>query len=513
MSRTSFLTCAFKLYRPNMGKKILLDEIFEEYSHCVYDGLAWGKMYLRKIKKYAKDVKRIKSKVPDQVDTLIETDMYTQNSIYSYLMKMRPKATWNYELYSIVRDDALADVARTLAGYLEVKKIQPNAGYPTFFMGVGEDNYYKTLSSIRELGDNPLKEEELVHNLLRKPKMDTRPILIDHRDVFTILATPDMERYYLFVKLLPARNERKTKESYRGLIDLRTGSEFIHNSTDVALLLPLMVEKGKWQHRKFLAAMLRDGQEASAGGENKRVGPPSLKISRVVNEYGHHDYYANITFGFDVPDIKQPSALMGVSSGVLWSMAFAVTDMKGNIQYKEIQPTGLSEAKAAVNARVAEKQRRAGRVDYRDHKGKAKDQVLHNIANYLIQTALLRNAVLVLADTTPLPPTSKEKRKNWLVTPWKKLCFMIEYKAKIAGVKVKTDMFTAKVSRICPYCAGEIIMRKGDKGIGKCGKCKTAESVDITASINIARRYLYHRTEWIDRGGYMAFHFSFIRGT
>ena len=137
---------------------------------------------------------------------------------------------------------------------------------------------------------------------------------------------------------------------------------------------------------------------------------------------------------------------------------------------------------------------------------------MHNLANYLIDIALRHQAQIVLQDMSEQKGVvvnirGHGKKGSSLAAPWRKLEFILGYKAKLAGVPIRTGMWRAGANNFCIHCGHKC---EADKETHyrevQCTMCYAREDRRVTACVNIARRVLYRRSKWEDKGGYEAWH-------
>lgn len=122
---------------------------------------------------------------------------------------------------------------------------------------------------------------------------------------------------------------------------------------------------------------------------------------------------------------------------------------------------------------------------------KRKDN-LHKVSRKIVNLAVENSSVIVLADLTGIR-NSKCKREfgksNW---SFYELRTMIEYKAKLEGVPVRT-INPRNTSRTCSRC-GHVHDKAISGKIFKCNECGYVSHRDLNASFNISRKYLNEKT-------------------
>lgn len=476
-----FLTCAFRLRTPSTRKKILLDNAIAAYTDAVAQVLSWCEANLDVIVLDG----RMMTKKKDNGE-LVAIDKYNARSVSSAVPS---SGKWDFVLPGNLKEAAVMDACSMMASYIELLKVEgQDPSFPNAFNDVG-DEYSAALSGFLTLADDLELEKELRSKLLRKPRVPLRPITFLRKRDFSVLVNDDLDQFYLLLRPLPDTAEMERVEFDGNLTDIATGERITGKKK--AVLYPLQIGKAGrgWQFFKFILAAL-DGNA-------------TLKAAKLIPL--NDGYSLNVSFAFACDKPYTHSAYLGVSKSVLKFLTYAVTGLDGRVLAIDSSPTGLDAVKVAVNARVAEKQRKAQRVSLRDYRGQVQDNVLHNIANYIIDVAKRYRAAVVVESTDP--PESKKLGKDKLAAPWRKLVFILQYKSTLAGVPFIGERFSVYATSICPRC-GTLAKYVKKEHQYCCATCHLSFFPSESASINIARRAFYRKAEWDKRGGYMAFHLS-----
>lgn len=127
--------------------------------------------------------------------------------------------------------------------------------------------------------------------------------------------------------------------------------------------------------------------------------------------------------------------------------------------------------------------RLCGREGRREHN--RVEAILHNVANRLVDIAIIRKSAIILEDLTGLRPSHYDKVQRRRISSWprRKLHQFIEYKAEWNGVPViKVD--PRYTSRTCPVCGRIRYDSRKDK-VFRCGDCGWECDDHINASLNI----------------------------
>lgn len=481
-----FLTCAFRLREPTERKRVILDRAIQTYTDAVAQVLTWCEENLATIQADGRMMRKDKA-----TDTLVPMDKYNAMSV----SKAVPSSgTWSFDLAGNLKEAAVMDACSMVASYLELCKLDDReSSFPTAFEEV-KDHRGEALECLRLLADDLGLENELRDQLHRRSKVPLRPITFLRKRDFSILVNESLDKFMLAFRPLPDTSTAIDRITFDGkLFDIETGESVKGRSK--AILLPLEIGKRNgafaWQFRKFLAAAMQ--------------GKASIKAAKLIPlSDGRHTL--NVSFAFDCAEPYKPVSYLGVSKSVLKYLTYAVVDLRGEVLALESSPTGLEAVKVAANAKIAERQRKAQQVSLRDYRGQAQENVLHNIANYMIEVAQFRKAAIVVESTETMQGVQLGSDK--LAAPWRKLVFILQYKSALAGVPFVGERFGANAASICPVCGtGAKYIKSRFQFI--CPTCDSSFYPTESSSINIARRALYRKAEWDERGGYLGFHFSF----
>jgi len=503
--KQAFLTCSFRLREPTAKKKAILDFSFQEYTQQVQKLLDYAYQRLDLIRLNGSNEKGIYT-----ADTI--RDCFPSNT------------DCQMPLASALKDGVFLDASSMIAGYLEAQKGNPLTGWPTagIFVEDGRLDALATLGSIELLGEagayRPLDEieatekhvdwlcslsteKELASAVRRKARAPVRPLTFTRGRDFDLLLTSDLSAAYIYLPLLPNKNDMVEPVDFgqKNLLKLWSNdpglSPIQAGKKRNGLLLPL--ELGKrggvfhWQFHKFLMAML-DGNAT----------PKSAKI--IQNANGR--YYINVSIAFDVTAPYEPQGYMGLSDNVLFSLAYAVVGKAGEVlaaNRAEYEGESIASLKIEARKRVSKKQAAGQMVSYLDYKRKAQEEVLHVLINHILDTAEKHQVAIVMMDSDSIFRKSNTKKIKAI---WAKAEQVIIYKCKLRGIPYRTSVFGAKAHNICMRCGGDCSI---DKFEAVCTSCGGRLPVDVTKSINIARRVLYKKSEWEKHGGYREFHRSF----
>lgn len=505
MAKQTFLTVSFRLRPPTRRKQIVLDYVFAQYTQEVQRLLDWAEHNLTAIRDGGKDAR----------------GSYTADSIRPCL----PTNTeWVIPLSSTLKDGIFADVCGMIASFLELEGADLLNGWPSALTVVTDEPREKALMefgaleaspALAKLGPlrssdehsatgaqveallNPAYERELAAGLRKKAYTKERPLTYTRGRDFDLLLTADLQHPYVFLPLLPNKNTMVEPVDFgqKNMLSLWSNDPGITPTLSGkrrnGLLLPLELGKrgGKfhWQYKKFLMAML-DGN-----------GVP--KSAKVVKRNGH--YFINVSVAFPTEAPYEPQTYMGITDNVLYDLSYAIVDRKGELLFSSQEETGLLDLKMDARKQIRRKQKQGKAVSYLDYKQSAQDELLHILVNRLLREAQERRAGIVLMDGEGIYTRRNTGRIRRV---WAKVEFIIAYKCKMLGIPYRTGIFSARAAFICPSCGGDC---SRDERSAVCVQCGGIKPIGVTKAINIARRILYRKSEWANKGGYRGFHKQF----
>ncbi len=479
----AFLTGSFKLHNPSGKKRIILDHVFDAYTTGLGEILAETKMILPEIRQQGKVVTKV-GKVLDK---------YTEVSISPFLPK---SGAIGYQIASNLKEAMLQEVAANIASFLMLEGTDQDPGYPQA-RDPSPDGYSNALQNFAEVGIDLADEDESKRQLLRRVKGSVMPIYVSRSRDLRLLYDRKNDRFFLWLKLLPARHElcQQTVIDQDNLIDLNSG-EIFKNKSKVAILFPLQVgvrnSQWHWQYKRFLSAAMAG--EASI---------QSAKLIRKETKQGF-EYFINVSFGFEVPDPYTPQSYLGIDRGVFFSMAYAIVDQDGTILEMNHEADGFRHERIAAGKRVQRKQSKGKPVTVKDYRQKHLDSILHSVINDILDKAEYYQSMIVCEDL------NIQIKGKFYKSAWKKMYKFLEYKCKLRGIPLwKNGIWAAYSSQICIACGELNRGRKRDKSAFVCPGCGATYHSDEGAGVNIARRTMYKKKTWEKKGGYMAFHKNF----
>jgi len=363
------------------------------------------------------------------------------------------------KLPSALRLGLCEDVAQILLGYVAQKRINEKTKFP--FRGKRKHN--------RQM--DPL--EQLVHH----------PLTLQPRYAF--------------------RNWRDTAKRQT---PIHFAAPYFPRSCDLqlhqlenqrwAVTVPLLPRKIGKTHTKFNFAL------AFSQGQREWLERGTPKVARLVKRAD--EYALHVALAYRV-EIQPTRNFLGVDRGVFKRAACAVVDGEGRVLESFSGGHAIRTLQIERGRAIAAQMQRGKNV-HRKHFRQARiQQTLHELANHIVARAKQQHARIVLED---LNLTTKGR---FTQSEYAKLAFYLTYKALFAGLPKPLYVFAQFSSQICCVCGGEGERDPDNRESFACPECETVCDADINAAINIARRAMYRKRAWEQRGGYRAFHQSFVR--
>lgn len=472
---TQFLTGIFKLHNPSNHKRMVIDFAMREYTLGYAQLLDWAENNL----------------------TILTSDgkyreKYNGKAIASLLPRL------GMPIHSSLKDSLITDVAGNLASYLALKETVDNVSFP-----VCRDP--SPMANIGALEDMSLVGSDIEDfaqcqaRMLAIARGSVMPLYFSRADGasqmahgnarnrnFSILANTKKDQLLAVLYLLPNGHELGKSIDVNGsnLVRIDTGEIFKSNSR-CAILVPLQTGRNGWQEHKFLSP--------------SRLGQASIKSAFLARNDESGEYFLHVSFSFPCPEDYKPTAYLGIDKGILFTAAYALIDSDGRV----IKVDHIADELRSLqikHGRERERTARSGKkVTKRHYKRQAYDNILHGLANELIELAIEHQAQIVVEDL------NIQVRGGRVVSRFRKLDRILSYKCKLAGVPFRS-VFAAYSSQICHRCGED--MQRFDRLV-VCETCEYRGHSDDNAAINIARRALYRKKQWEKNGGYRAFHRSF----
>lgn len=465
-----YLTCKFKLHNLSAHKRAVIRHAQEQYTDGYNALLAWAREneeILRADGQYCSPQGKC---------------AYTAKSLSALLPRVEA------EIHSSLKHSLLQDVAANLASYFE---LGDTAGFPIArtYSDLEIDNaleyFVATGADLHEYNAGRNYMLRRVHSAYM-PLSFIRADGAEHNRNFSLLTNVDKPQLLAALWLLPNKHALAQPLNARqnNLVRTDTGEVFTSNST-TAILVPLEVGRNGWQKYKFL--------------EPAYTGQARIKTACLLQD--GDDFYLAVAFEFVEPKPYAVQAYLGIDRGILFNAAYAIVDGAGALMEMGHLEDDLRALQIKHGQERECKARNGKIITKRDYKTRAYDQILHTLANRLLDMAEAHQAMIVLENL------NVQVKGRWVRSRFKKLENFLRYKGKLRGVPVR-NVFAAYSSQICHVCGGDML--RNDREV-VCMECDYRGHSDDNAAVNIARRALYKKANW--PGGYRQFHRSFCDRT
>ncbi len=500
---TQFISGVFKIHNPTGRRRAVLDHVFEQYTSAMIDLLDQAKKNLGEIREQGK------YRLIDKETGEVKSEKYTEKSISQALPK---PSRIEADMASCLKEALVKNVASMLASYLELDEgDKQEAGFPVS-RDPSPQAWPNALAEFASAGCDLEAENETRAKLMKISRGNVMPVHFSRSRDFAILADKNHERFFLWLKLLPANSNLAQKIVINGDNLMTVGQcnklqagEIFNYQGKSGLLFPIQLGRRHnnwhWQYKRFIKPTL----------EKKA----NIKAAKLVKENG--DYFLHVSFGFEVPKVYKPAAYLGIDRGVLFSMAYGLVDENGSIIEMGHKDDPFREIRIRAAKRVQQRQKRGLRITKKDYKQRELDGILHRLVNEMLDLAVKHKAMIVFEDL------NIRNFGKFYKSAYEKMYKFTEYKAAWQGApiysrrgedgKKKPGVWAAYSSIICIHC-GEDVAR--DDRVVACANCGAVEHSDDAAGVNIARRALYRAKDWSGGNGktgdYRAFHRSFANG-
>ncbi len=477
---TQYLTCIFKIHNPSAHKKAVMDHALEEYTR------AYGRVL-----DYAKD----------SLDNIERNGTYHDRYTGKSIASMLPRPDCN--IHSSAKDSLTQNVGANLASYFELVQVDERTSFP-FARDPSPDADVKALDHFVRVGSNEDDFKESVRRLMKQVKGSVTPLFFCRSDGatqkssgsarnrnFSLLTNAKRDKLLAVMWLLPGGHERcKPLNAQQGnLVKLDTGEVFTSDSS-TAILVPLELGRSGWQYEKFIEPAMQ--------------GQARVKTAYLVRR--DEEYFLHVAFEFPCEEEYKPKAYLGIDRGVFFSMAYAVVDVEGRTIIMDHEEDGFRDSCIQAGKRVQQMQRNGRTPTAKDYRTKQREAIIHRLINKIISVAKEHQAMIVTEDL------EIRIRGAFYKSAWKTMYDMLAYKCRLAGVPLwKNGIWAAYSSQLCIMCGGLNTNRKRDGSPFACPYCGATYHSDEGAAVNIARRALYRKADWEDKGGYRAFHRSFAK--
>lgn len=446
-------TAIFKLRNPSARKAQILDLVFARY----------GEAYNLMLKRCRAIADRWVRERLDGVRQRPLSPFTATKEIRSLLPRSE-----ELKLPGALRDGLHFDLAGNLTSYCELRwrwetREQTDSGkqeaqYPAPVYGYRPEAYGKTLAEAAAWGGDHFDFLDWQARLLREARETVRPLLYMRAGDFS-LERLGSGRWGVTLPVQP-RGHEPTK-----------------------LRFPLAF--GEWHQQEYL-------EKGTA------------HAARLCRREG--EYYLHVSFEFEIEAMArgEEQSFLGIDRGVLKQAAYALVDLQGKLFRTGSLGRELRGLQIALGRYRQAAQKAGRRMRALDWQRRHQEELLHQIANDLVELAAAEKALIVM-ESLDLHTGGAFVRSQFA-----KLAKILHYKVRQAGLLPPREVFAAYSSLICSRCGEDGARGDPEREAFHCGHCGAIMDADENAAVNIARRALYRKARWDRRGGYRAFHRSFV---
>jgi IS605 OrfB family transposase len=443
-------TAIFKLHNPSVSKRQVLDLAFARYGEAYNLALEKCRHLPDEWLVAARESKRLPG-------------------LFRAAMQIRPCLPVGSELKlpKSLRDGLLLDIAGNLLSYCQLRMRWESQGehegqagepkYPAPIYGYRPDAYYATLAEVVLWAGDSFDFIEFQAHLTREAKEVVRPLHFARAGDFA-LEQLDGDRWGTTLMLQP-----------KGYIPTR-------------LRFPLAF--GEWHEQEYL-------------------GKGTPRCAHLCRREG--EYFLHVSFEFEIKAMArgEEQAYLGIDRGVTKQAAFALVDLEGHVLHVGSLGRELRNLQITLGRYRQASQKAGRRVRSLDWQRRHQEEMLHQIANALVERARENRALVVVEDL------DLQTGGRFVRSQYAKFEGILDYKLRLAGLLPPREVFGAYSSQICCQCGEDGQRGDPDREHFRCPACGAESDADENAAVNIARRALYRKSAWERRGGYRAFHRSF----
>ncbi|KPU46109.1 hypothetical protein OXPF_02190 [Oxobacter pfennigii] len=410
-------TIVLKLYKPGREKRRIINEAIINYNHAF--GFLLEKAYSSLKKEPVGDIGDISERrSPYFASTL------SKNLVREYTSQLN-----NFDIQPF-KDSLEMDLSMTLAGYLKLKTIKHNTGFP--------------LVSVRQSA----AEGKL------------RPVYFCRYDVkrnYCLLYDCAKDRYYVKLYLMNNKNARAVNpegKSKQRLVYVYKTFEAVNISKRKEPYIIVPLSFGKYQEKILKEAMKN---------------PAILRTAKL--KVKGDEYYLAVSVDTGEKEKVYTDTFLGVSRGLKDNLSYAVTDLKGSI---------LSSGSIPV------------KVSHR--KGPLPLNELHILSNAIVKIAKEYKSQVILQnllDKGDRLEWNKEELSSNRVFSFKayiKIIRLLEYKLPEEGLPQPVKVSPVDIFYRCHMCNSYSIKNRLNQETFICVRCGASIEIERLGSLNLSRK-------------------------
>lgn len=333
------------------------------------------------------------------------------------------------------KDSLKMDFGATVSGYLNLRKIKKEAGYPGVSNEVLRPVLFCRYSGIRD---------------------------------YCLLYDRDNDKFYVKLYLMNSRSElRKTfstsNKSKLYYVNKDKNEMKVSTRKERFIIVPLSF--GKWQE-EYLKTGLQN--------------PEIFKTARLVKK--DNNFYLYINMKLDTPELIKPSTYLGVCRSLKNQVYLSITDIEGNLI--KSSAVNLPDRKGTGLMPVENKLHIIANSIIKTAKRNKSQIVVENLTD---KGDMLHWKGKDGREYSPCVSASN----------YRKFCELLKYKANASGLPVPIQVSPVGVFYTCPQCGLNNRNNRLSQGMFLCTGCGKAGNLDELGSLNVARRVIKYNNDTI----------------
>lgn len=441
-------TIVLKLHHPSAKKRRIMDEAMLNYTRAY---------------QYLLD------RAYEEFDSIYErcrdnSGRYTVISVAKWISRDICKEL-NRFCVEPFKDSLKLDFSMTMAGYLNLRKIQKNVNFPLVYVS-SKDRNLQYNSLLRDFDNDGISADECITLMERLDKKSgcLRPIYFCRSDInrdYCLLYDGQNNRYFVKIYLMNRKNAVKVEKD----ADRRRTLRYIHKSN--------VMFEDSGSSRRFIIVPLSFGKWQESYLKWAVENPETIKTARLMKKNSR--YYLAVNIEEKRAEKMETTSVMGVSRGLKNTLSYTVENFMGN----EI---------ARGNIACSSPQH---------YERNLNDDQLYRLANKLAKLALKHKSRVVMASMV-----DKGDKLEWkdiygeihdpILTrhSYNLLTGIAAYKLEALGLPPLIKLSPAGIFYKCPVCGTNTRKNRFNKDIFICINCGATLEIEYLGSHNLVDKYL-----------------------
>lgn len=457
-------TIVLKLYKPSARKREIIDKAMYSYSRA----------YQYLLDRAATDIDHIEKEFRD------EAGRYRASRIAKWIDRDIGRELNQFGIEPF-KDSLKMDFSMTMSGYLSLKKIQADTGYPVAYLSWSRwEGEFNELINKYDKGAICEVEFEKEALKLSKKAEALKPLFFCRSDTkrdYCLLYDEEKDRYYAKLYLMNVKSSDRQVVQAIGSKELR----YIHKNGGMLeytgkkeryILVPLAF--GKWQE-----SYLRKALES----------PGMIKTARLIKR--DNEYFLSINIDIGEKERIKTSTYLGLARGLKSIVSYSVVDEEGQAASENSVGLSVDIEQNLINAGECSKT-----MD------KIPDNLIHKLANRIVDIADEFKAQVIveaLLDKGDKLQWIGEDGQRW--TPkltcsrYNRLVEMLSYKLPERGLPPPVRVSPVGVFYSCPCCGLRSKDNRFSMDMFICIACGAAMDIERAGSLNLARKLVTYRKD------------------